>query len=80
MIAFLIAAALAATPGAALTTTANASARPQADAPAPSATSKARKPTQYCVEGSLTGTRIPTRECHTRSEWLALGFDPTAKK
>lgn len=79
MIAFALAAALAATPGAALTTSPSASARPQADMPA-TGTPKARKPTRYCVDGSMTGTRIPIRECHTRSEWLALGFDPTAKK
>jgi hypothetical protein len=27
-----------------------------------------------------TGTRIPVESCRTRAEWLAVGFDITAKK
>ena len=37
---------------------------------------KARKEKRYCMQGGLTGTRIPVKECHTRGEWLALGVDP----
>ncbi|HEU0045206.1 hypothetical protein [Sphingomonas sp.] len=78
MIAFLTAAMLASTPGTALLTTTDGGARPQVEAPA--RTAKPKKETRYCVEGSLTGTRIPLRECHTRSEWLSLGFDPLEKQ
>lgn len=37
---------------------------------------KVRKPTQYCVRGTFTGSRIPRLVCRTRAEWLIEGFDP----
>ncbi|MEP9360182.1 hypothetical protein [Sphingomonas sp. KR3-1] len=36
---------------------------------------------RYCVEGTVTGSRIPKRECHTRAEWVDLtGSDPTQER
>lgn len=35
--------------------------------------------TRFCVLTTPTGTRIEQRQCHTRKEWLAYGFDPLAK-
>jgi hypothetical protein len=34
------------------------------------------KPTRYCVKGEITGSRIPRTECHSRADWLDMGFDP----
>ena len=34
---------------------------------------------RYCVQSTLTGSRIPRRECRTRAEWLRDGFDPLAR-
>jgi hypothetical protein len=31
---------------------------------------------RYCVDVTVTGTRIPRRTCHTRADWMAQGFDP----
>lgn len=31
---------------------------------------------RYCVEDTLTGSRITHRECKTRAEWMKEGFDP----
>jgi hypothetical protein len=75
MIMFAMAAALAAMPSSAAP---SATARAQADAPVAAPTAKARKQTQYCVNHNLTGSRIPVRECHSRADWLAQGFDPLA--
>lgn len=35
---------------------------------------------RYCVVDTITGSRVPRRECHTRTEWLDQGFDPLAKR
>jgi hypothetical protein len=33
---------------------------------------------KICVEAKVTGSRVAKRECHTRSEWIALvGQDPS---
>lgn len=37
------------------------------------------RPTRYCVEQLVTGSRIPVKTCATRAEWLERGFDPLAK-
>lgn len=34
---------------------------------------------KFCVVEAATGSRVPKKICRTRTEWLALGFDPTAK-
>ena len=34
---------------------------------------------RYCIVQTLTGSRIPLKECHTRSDWLKMGFDPLQK-
>ncbi|MCC2976953.1 hypothetical protein LK533_09745 [Sphingomonas sp. PL-96] len=40
-------------------------------------TTKAVNPsTRYCVKTEITGSRLPRRECHTRQQWLDLGYDP----
>jgi hypothetical protein len=43
-------------------------------APAIAATPKAEP--KYCVVDTLTGSRVPTKVCKTRSEWKKQGFDP----
>ncbi|MEG3125709.1 hypothetical protein [Sphingomonas sp. GB1N7] len=49
-------------------------------APAATAAPKsAVKPTRYCIKETITGSRLPTRVCNTREDWLAQGFDPLAK-
>lgn len=35
--------------------------------------------TKYCVVDQATGSHIPLKVCLTRQQWLARGFDPTAK-
>lgn len=35
---------------------------------------------RYCVVDTITGSRLPRRQCRTRAEWLNLGFDPLADK
>jgi hypothetical protein len=31
----------------------------------------------YCVEGTVTGSRIQRKTCHTRQDWIArTGIDP----
>ncbi len=36
--------------------------------------------TRYCVVERLTGSRIPTKVCHTADEWIALeGHVPTGR-
>lgn len=37
------------------------------------------KPTNYCVVEVPTGSHLRQRTCHTRAEWLELGFDPLAR-
>ncbi|WEK43579.1 MAG: hypothetical protein P0Y64_01735 [Candidatus Sphingomonas colombiensis] len=34
---------------------------------------------RICVVDTLTGSRIPTKVCHTRADWARLGIDPFAK-
>lgn len=49
-------------------------------APAATAAPKAAvKQARYCIKETLTGSRLPTRVCNTREDWLAQGFDPLAK-
>ena len=31
---------------------------------------------RYCVDVKMTGTRIAKRDCRTRADWMAQGFDP----
>ncbi|QKS01478.1 hypothetical protein F9288_18995 [Sphingomonas sp. CL5.1] len=51
---------------------------PPAPVPAPTDTPS---PTQrICWVDTVTGSRIPTKECHTRAEWQKMGVDPLAKK
>jgi hypothetical protein len=38
------------------------------------------KPVRYCVVETLTGSRIPVKECQTRRNWIVRGFDPLAKQ
>lgn len=58
---------------------ASASPRDPDASPTPTATSTA-KPVRaaplYCIEDTLTGTRIPRRVCKTATEWRAEGVDP----
>lgn len=32
--------------------------------------------TRFCVNETVTGSRITRKICHTRSEWIARGADP----
>jgi hypothetical protein len=48
---------------------------PVADAAAPAA-APARAEPRYCIVDTVTGSRIPTKVCKTRSEWKKQGFDP----
>ena len=50
------------------------------EAKADAQTGKASPNTRYCVVEAVTGSRIATKQCKTRSEWLAEGFDPLASK
>jgi len=47
--------------------------------PAPAATPAPSAKTRYCIVDTRTGSRIPTRTCKTRAQWLEQGFDPAAK-
>jgi hypothetical protein len=38
------------------------------------------KPVRYCVVETLTGSRIPVKQCQSREDWMAQGFDPLAKQ
>ena len=49
-----------------------------AEAGATAATKARSKPTQYCVKGDFTASRIPRTVCQSRESWLASGFDPLA--
>lgn len=35
---------------------------------------------RYCVVYDLTGSHLRRKECKTRKDWLAEGFDPLAKQ
>ncbi|HEX8388592.1 MAG TPA: hypothetical protein VF636_06215 [Sphingomonas sp.] len=49
-------------------------------APASTGGSAAKvKPTRYCYQDDVTGSRIQRKECKTREQWLARGFDPLKK-
>ena len=50
---------------------------PAATAPATDMPSHVAKPTRYCVVETLVGSRIPTKVCKTRDEWLDQGVDIT---
>lgn len=50
---------------------------PQVGQQAPAAQAK---PTNYCVVRTVTGSHLRTKTCHTREDWLALGFDPMARR
>jgi hypothetical protein len=65
-----------------LAATAHAETKPGASVPAASASTGAKpaKDRRYCVEGTITGSRLPHRDCRTRSEWLKEGFDPLDPK
>jgi hypothetical protein len=71
---------------AAVTAAAQVAAPASTPATAPSITAPAQteggtaraKPTRYCVIGTVTGSRIERKTCHTREAWLAEGFDPLA--
>ena len=68
----------------ALTVAGPTGATPREAPPAPSSTvsssTRASDSQRYCVVETIVGTRLPKRECHTRSEWKDLGFDPLAGK
>lgn len=65
-----------------LTAAAHAETKPGAPAPAPTTSAEAKpvKDKMYCVQGTLTGSRIPRKDCRTRAEWLKEGFDPLDPK
>ncbi|WP_242137676.1 hypothetical protein [Sphingomonas sp. TREG-RG-20F-R18-01] len=62
-------------------------AKPDGGAAAPTAvssnassqTADASNPQRYCIVDTPTGSHIVYRTCKTRAQWLAEGFDPTAK-
>ena len=35
---------------------------------------------RYCIVDTVTGSRIPVKECRTRADWLKQGFDPLDPK
>ena len=49
---------------------------------APAKDQKEPKASQkYCVSETVTGSRVPTKVCKTRAEWIAEeGFDPLARR
>ncbi len=49
---------------------------PAVPASAPDGAQPKAKETRYCVVSTVTGSRIPVKECKTRKDWLAEGFDP----
>ena len=49
--------------------------------PVVAASAKASNTTKYCVVDTLTGSRVPRKQCRTRADWMASnGFDPLAAK
>ncbi|MGL4313067.1 MAG: hypothetical protein ACRCSO_03670 [Sphingomonas sp.] len=60
----------ASAPGEAGKTTAAPNAEPTAAAPA-------AKPQRYCINDTVTGSRLPHRTCLTKEEWAAQGVDVT---
>lgn len=65
-----------------LAATAHAETKPGASAPAASASADAKpvRDKRYCVEGTVTGSRLARKDCRTRAEWLKEGFDPLDPK
>lgn len=49
--------------------------RPQSDQ-AQQESAKGSKQKLYCVVDTLTGSRLHTKTCRTREQWIATGFDP----
>jgi hypothetical protein len=46
----------------------------------PAAVATPAKEIRYCVISTVTGSRIPSKECHTRKDWISLtGVDPLEK-
>jgi hypothetical protein len=35
---------------------------------------------RYCVVDTITGSRVPVKQCRTRADWLKEGFDPLDPK
>ncbi len=50
-----------------------------APTPAPKAASSTYNP-RVCVVDTVTGSRIPHRDCKTLDQWRAEGIDPLAKR
>jgi hypothetical protein len=48
---------------------------PATEVSAPAAAPAKAEP-KYCIVDAVTGSRIPTKVCKTRSEWKKQGFDP----
>ena len=65
-----------------LATAANAETKPGTPAPASESTDQAKpvKDKRYCVESTITGSRVARKVCRTRAEWLEEGFDPLDPK
>lgn len=65
-----------------LATAAHAETKPGTPAPAATASSEGKtvKDKRYCVQGTITGSRLVRKTCRTRAEWLAEGFDPLDQK
>jgi len=65
-----------------LATAAQAETKPGAPAPASEMAPDAKpaKDKRYCVQGTITGTRLAQKECRTRADWLKQGFDPLDPK
>lgn len=65
-----------------LAATAHAETKPGVPAPAAQISPDAKpvKDKRYCVQGTITGSRLARKECKTRAEWLDEGFDPLDPK
>ncbi len=74
---FAIAAALCAVPAIAQET--QTSSAPTVVAPAQGGSAAKSRETRYCYLADTTGSRIQRKECRTRDQWLARGFDPLKK-
>ena len=75
LITALAAAAVLATAANAAPTSVNPVAPRTQTGSAPKATAEK----QYCINSTMTGSRLPQTTCRTRRAWMADGFDPTAK-
>lgn len=49
--------------------------RPQSDQ-AQQESAKGSKQKLYCVVETAVGSRLRTKDCRTREQWIATGFDP----